>query len=434
MEHILNTLSPYTQVLLILGLFCYAITLFFVERASRRWKRRLKEEIARREVAETANKAKAFFLTSMSHEIRAPLNAIIGFTEIALKTPLNPELRECLSTVRTSGDWLAHVIKEILDYSRMEAGAFHLCIESFSVHEIVRSAISIAQPLAEKRKLALRLHLDPEIPEKVQGDGARLLQVMFNLIENGIKFTTAGSILVSVVLEHHSGDHATLRFSVADTGAGIAADRLQGLFEPLLTVASPLDRKSRTCGFGLPICQRVIQMMGSQIQVQSRPGMGSTFFFTLVLPCAVTEANVVVRQTVKAPSAETFRILVADDQEESRTLATLLLQNAGHIVTEAATGLEAVQLFTSGHFELVLMDIEMPDFNGVEAAQAIRATEPGGQRTPIYALTAHTSEAERNRCLQAGMTGFLAKPFCPETLRQLTTALLQAQNNEACSV
>ena len=434
MEHILNTLSPYTQVLLILGLFCYAITLFFVERASRRWKRRLKEEIARREVAETANKAKAFFLTSMSHEIRAPLNAIIGFTEIALKTPLNPELRECLSTVRTSGDWLAHVIKEILDYSRMEAGAFHLCIESFSVHEIVRSAISIAQPLAEKRKLALRLHLDPEIPEKVQGDGARLLQVMFNLIENGIKFTTAGSILVSVVLEDHSGDHATLRFSVADTGAGIAADRLQGLFEPLLTVASPLDRKSRTCGFGLPICQRVIQMMGSQIQVQSRPGMGSTFFFTLVLPCAVTEANVVVRQTVKAPAAETFRILVADDQEESRTLATLLLQNAGHIVTEAATGLEAVQLFTSGHFELVLMDIEMPDFNGVEAAQAIRATEPGGQRTPIYALTAHTSEAERNRCLRAGMTGFLAKPFCPETLRQLTTALLQAQNNEACSV
>ena len=433
MEHILNTLSPYSQVLLILGIFCYAITLFCVDRTSRRWKKKLKHEMARREAAETANKAKAFFLTSMSHEIRAPLNAIIGFTEIALKTPLNPELRECLGTVRTSGDWLAHVIKEILDYSRMEAGAFHLCIESFSVSEIVRSAISIAQPLADKRKLALRLHLDPAIPAKVQGDSARLLQVMFNLIENGIKFTTAGSILVTVVLEDHSGDHATLRFSVADTGPGIAADRLPALFEPLMTVSAPLDRRARTCGFGLPICQRVIQMMGSEIQVQSRPGMGSTFSFTLVLPCTQPESVPVVLQPSKTPSVEKLRILLAGHHSEARTLATNLLLDAGHSITQATTAPEAIDLFTSGSFEVVLIDTETPDFHDLETVQAIRASEPQGQRTPIYALAAHPSESEQNLCLQAGLTGFLDQPFGPRSLLQLAGALPHAWNHEAIS-
>jgi signal transduction histidine kinase len=191
MGQILNQLAPYTQLLVIIGMFWYATTQYSIDRARRRWKAKFRQECARRESAEAANKAKALFLTNMSHEIRAPLNAIDGFTELALKSPLNPELRQYLGTVRVSSEWLGHIIKEILDFSRMEAGTLHLCIGSFSLKDIVRSAIKIAQPLADEKKLALRFQLDACIPPLVQGDSARLLQVLFNLIENALKFTSS---------------------------------------------------------------------------------------------------------------------------------------------------------------------------------------------------------------------------------------------------
>ncbi len=398
------------------------MTQFCLDRARRNWRRKFQEESARRNAAEAANKAKAFFLTSMSHEIRAPLNAIVGFTDLALKTPLNPELREYLGTVRASADWLTHVVDEIQDYSRMEAGALALSQEKFSLAELVRSAINIAQPLADQRKLPLRLHLDTALPASVQGDSTRLLQVLFNLIENAIKFTTSGSVLVIAALEHRGLDSMTARLSVADTGLGIVPERLEHLFEPLVKPASSLDRRARTCGFGLPICQRVLQMMGSELEVQSRPGVGSTFSFSLTLPVTVEEKRTETTQPSKPQIGKRLRILVADDNAASVRLAQILLNGAGHSVTEAVTGLEAVSLFTAGKFDLVLMDVEMPDLNGMDATRAIRKTEPENQRVPIYAVTAHATDGDRNLCLQAGMTGFISKPFSVEALLQLVSA------------
>jgi CheY-like chemotaxis protein/nitrogen-specific signal transduction histidine kinase len=406
-----------------LGVFCYAVTQFCLDRARRNWRRRFQEEEARRNSAEAANKAKAFFLTSMSHEIRAPLNAIVGFTDLALKTPLNPELREYLGTVRASADWLTHVVDEIQDYSRMEAGALSLTQDQFSLTEIVRSAINIAQPLADQRKLPLRFHLDAALPAAVQGDSTRLLQVLFNLIENAIKFTTSGSVLVIAALEHRGLDSVTVRLSVADTGLGIVPERLQYLFEPLVRPASSLDRRARTCGFGLPICQRVLQMMGSELEVQSRPGVGSTFAFSLTLPVILEEKRMEApARSVSQKNGKRLSILVADDNAASRRLAQILLQGAGHSVTEAVTGLEAVSLFTAGKFDLVLMDVEMPDLNGMEATKAIRKTEPDSHQVPIYAVTAHATDSDRNLCLQAGMTGFITKPFSVEALLHLVSA------------
>jgi CheY-like chemotaxis protein len=286
----------------------------------------------------------------------------------------------------------------------------------------VRSAINIAQPLADQRKLPLRFHLDTALAGRVQGDSTRLLQVLFNLIENAIKFTTSGSILVIAAMEHRGVDSLTARISVADTGLGIDPKRLEYLFRPLLIPASTLDRRARTCGFGLPICQRVLQMMGSELEVQSRPGVGSTFAFSLTLP-AIAESKQLDYATPKVmQSGKRLRILVADDNAASLRLAQILLQAAGHSVTEAVTGLEAVSLFTAGNFDLVLMDVEMPDLNGMEATKAIRKTEPEKHRVPIYAVTAHATDNDRNLCLQAGMTGFISKPFSVEALLQLVSA------------
>jgi CheY-like chemotaxis protein len=314
------------------------------------------------------------------------------------------------------------VANEILDFARMEAGTFQLSSAPFSIREILRSAVNIADPLAEQRKLMLRLHLDAALPSRVQGDSARLLQVVFNLIENAIKFTTSGSVLVTALQQSRTGDSATLRISVADTGIGIAPERLNDLFEPLAKPAASLDRRSRTCGFGLSICQRIINMMGGTMEVQSRPGIGSTFAFSLTFQTLPNESTIIKPDLHPAPQRR-LQILVADDNAASRMLATVLLQGAGHHVMEATTGLEALKQFMTSSFDLVLMDVEMPDLNGIEATKAIRATEPRDRSTPIYALTAHAAESDQARCLEAGMTGFLSKPLAVETLLKLASSI-----------
>lgn len=433
MEHVLSRLSPYTLQLLIVSTLWYALTQFCLDRLRRRTGAKLREEQARRQRAEAANRAKAVFLTSMSHEIRAPLNAIIGFTELALNTDLNPELREYLDTVRASADWLSHVVNEIVDFARMEACAIQLASEPFSIRDILRSAINIADPLAQKRKLMLRLHLDGALPPRVQGDRTRFLQVVYNLIENATKFTTSGSILVTASLESTQAESVTVRIAVADTGVGIPPERVEHLFEPLAQVSASLDRKSRTCGFGLPICQRLVNMMGGTIEVQSRPGIGSTFAFSLNFQLAAPHEAAVKARKAQLAECRRLRILVADDSAASRRLATVLLQGAGHQVTEAVNGLEALKIFTAGYFDLVLMDIEMPELSGIAATKAIRATEPEGRCTPIYALTAHAGKTDEQACLKAGMTGYLTKPLNVEALLQIAAGIGAAKPDPPAS-
>jgi signal transduction histidine kinase/ActR/RegA family two-component response regulator len=422
LDHLLNRLTPYTPQLLIVLTIWYAMTQLCLDQARRRTRKKLIEETERREKAEGANRAKAVFLTSMSHEIRTPLNAIVGFTDLALRTPLNAELREYLGTVRASADWLTHVVNEILDFARIEAGAVQLSCETFALREILQSAINMAAPLAAQRNLTLRLHLDAALPTHLQGDSTRLLQVVFNLIDNAVKFTTSGSVLVNAVQQRCDSDTVTVRIAVADTGIGISPERLEYLFEPLSKPAASLDLRSRTCGFGLPICQRLVSLMGGNIEVRSRPGIGSTFAFALSFQ-SIPHKPVAEKSAAQPLARRRLQILVADDNASSRLLATVLLQGAGHQVTEAVTGIEALKFFTAGYFDLVLMDVEMPELNGVEATKAIRATEPAGRTTPIYALTAHAAAGDEHRCLQAGMTGFLTKPLSVDSLLRLASQI-----------
>ena len=305
--------------------------------AERIYRRLVNDEARRREAAEAANKAKAYFLTCMSHEIRAPLSAIAGFTELALKSPLHPSLREHLGTVRDSASWLNHIVNEILEFSRIEAGVCPARQDSFSLSDILRSACEIARPMSDARSITLRYHVDSAVPAVVSGDSTHLLQVLSNLLDNAIRYTTDGGVILTVTAGEHMADIAVIHFSVTDTGAGIPAERLPGLFEPLVDPASPLDRRSRSCGFGLPICRRLVQMMGGEIKVQSRPGIGSTFEFSIAVK-VVEKAPAPPALVEKVASKPRLRVLLADGDAANRRLEKLLLEAEGHRVTEASRG------------------------------------------------------------------------------------------------
>ena len=419
-------------------IWCFAIRIFLDHKA-KIWRSRLAAEAARRQTAEGANQVKSEFLANMSHEIRTPLNAIAGFTELALKTSLSPELRQYLGTVRTSAAWLLHIVNDVLEFSRIEAGTLQLNVAAFSVAECVGSAIDMARPEAEGRHLAIKYKVDSKIPTQLRGDSTRLLQILFNLVENAVKFTTSGSVIVTTELVSATAQAVMVRVTVADTGIGIPQDKLKGLFEPLtqpsgLPDSASQDTKWKTSAFGLAICRKLVQMMGGEIDVQSHIGAGTTVSFTACFESAGMPIAVAAPGFADASAGRVLSILVAEDNAVSRRLAKTLLESAGHLVFEAADGRQVAPLFAERHFDLVLMDVEMPHVDGFEATRGIRAAERAGARTPVYALTALISPADRERCRAAGMDGFLAKPIDIDAVLNIVAAIASRPASEAVSV
>jgi signal transduction histidine kinase/ActR/RegA family two-component response regulator len=414
--------------LFLVTLIWYLTIRICLDYKARTWRSRLAAEAARRQAAEAANQVKSEFLANMSHEIRTPLNAIAGFTELALKTPLNPELRQYLGTVRTSATWLLHIVNDVLEFSRIEAGTLQLDDAPFSLADSVRSAIDIVRPEAEARHLAIKYRIDDQIPTQLRGDSTRFLQILFNLIENAVKFTTSGSVIVTAQLVSAAARAATVRVTVADTGIGIPQDKLKSIFEPLTEAAGShdndsLDKKWKTSAFGLAICHKLVRMMGGEMEVQSHLGAGTTISFTACLQIAATPAAASAPGLADQAAGRVLSILVAEDNAVNRHLAKTLLESAGHTVVAAADGQQVVALFAERPFDLVLMDIEMPHVDGCEASRSIRATERAGSRTPIYALTALVSSADRDRCRAAGMDGFLSKPIEIDAVLNIVAAL-----------
>jgi signal transduction histidine kinase/ActR/RegA family two-component response regulator/HPt (histidine-containing phosphotransfer) domain-containing protein len=388
------------------------------------WNHRLHREVWRRKQAETellrakaiadnANRAKGDFLANMSHEIRTPLNAVIGLTHLSLETNPAPTLREYLGKIDLSARTLLALINDILDLSRIEAGKLQPRQAPLALAEVLeRVRVMLEQPAAEKG-LALHIEGPAEPVGRLLGDELRLTQVLLNLVDNAVKFTARGRVTLAVRVEDESARALQLRFTVTDTGIGIPEERRADLFDAFTQIDTSSSRGHGGSGLGLAISARLVALMGGRLEVESVAGSGSAFWFSLAFPHALEQAAAAA--PLPAPAAlRGVRVLVAEDDPVSRLLARELLDRRGALVTLATTGTEAVAAAARDDFDIVLMDIRMPDMDGLTACRHIRALPHG--RLPIIAVTANALAGERERCLAAGMDGYLTKPLEAETL------------------
>jgi len=372
-------------------------------------------EAARAE-AERANRAKTDFLASMSHEIRTPLNAVIGFTDLMLASGrLDPGNRRQAELVRSSGNALLTVVNDILDFSKVEAGAVDLVEAPFPLLAMVDNCVSIVRGPADAKGLEFRLRMDPALPRWVKGDENRLRQVLFNLLNNAVKFTAAGSITLDVAPEGGFSGGERLRFRVVDTGIGIPKDKQNRLFQRFSQVDGSIQRDFGGTGLGLAICRHLVELMGGEIGVSSIDGGGSTFWFTVRMPrtCAPAEAEPSV---VAATPRRTGRLLLVDDSAINQELARAVLRAAGHVVETVGDGQAAVEAVRERVFDLVLMDVQMPGMDGMTATRRIRALPGPVSRLPVIAMTANVLPEQVSAFRDAGMDDHVGKPFDPEKL------------------
>jgi signal transduction histidine kinase/CheY-like chemotaxis protein len=382
-----------------------------VHRQTRVIAEKLHEEARLRDEAQAASQAKSEFLANVTHELRTPMNGIVGFTALALETELNDEQRDYLETVRTSADALLHIINDILDFSRTDAGGMELDETDFSLGECLQSAMRIVEAEAARKKLHMSCEVSSSIPAMLQGDPERLRQIVLNLLSNAIKFTPQGSVTLDATMDSETEAGVCVRIRVADTGIGIPREKQTVIFEPFRQADGSVTRKYGGTGLGLAISRNLVRLLGGEMQLESTPGKGSTFAFTTCLRRSKQgKAAPAEARQWNGDGAHPLTILVAEDNAVNQRLLMTILESRGHRVRAASNGAEAVDLFHSGEYDLILMDLQMPEMDGIEATAAIRASENGKLHVPIYAFTAHAMAGDRERCLAAGMDGYLSKP------------------------
>lgn len=399
-------------------------------------RKRMEEEIiSAKEAAVSANRSKSVFLANMSHEIRTPMNAIMGMARLALQADVSPKQKDYLLKIDRAAKSLLRIINDILDFSKIEAGKLEMEITDYFLANVLDNLFNLMEDKVHEKGLDLMLDIAPDVPEGLVGDPLRLGQVLTNLVSNAVKFTKQGEIKVSARIVEKSADRARLEFAVSDTGIGLSQEQQAGLFRSFTQADTSTTRKFGGTGLGLAICMRLVKLMDGEIRVESRPGQGSTFIFTAVFGIHYGVDEKEDEATVDIACMTGTRILLAEDNEINQEVACELLKSMGAEVEIACNGKEALRKVRANRYDLVLMDIQMPKMDGLEATRRIRRLAEEGASDyyaslPIIAITAHAMADDRQRSIEAGMNDHLTKPIEPDDVAKTLLKWLRHQTEQ----